>query len=101
MAVCSCIWRGGAWFVALLFGGVGRLGLLPGLWYWQDLNDDLVSPPISAWGYTTSGPRQQRRLYALVRLWRLAASALLLVEGGLLLRASLALDAAWVASPAF
>ena len=88
-AASALLWRGGAWFVSLVVASLGRLCLLPGLWYWRDLNAEIVE----------STDMRRRALYTATRAWRQLVTALCLVEAGLLLRLAPALDAVWVATP--
>ena len=74
MPLAAGLWGMGEAVHALLLGVICRIGLLPGLWYWRDLDEELHLRAPST------------RLHAATRVWRLLASTLLLIEAGLLLR---------------
>ena len=83
LGLASLEWHGSGLVVpSLLVGALGRLCLWPGLWYWRDLNAELLATAADS------------RAHALARCWRLATSALLLAEAALLGRLACALDAA-------
>ena len=87
LPLASLLWRCGAAVHALLFGAAARLCLLPGLWYWRDLNEALLR-----------GQTDEPAMCSAVRAWRLVASFLLVAEASLFARLALALDSATAAA---
>jgi hypothetical protein len=96
----AMLWFGGAWFEALVVGALGRLCLLPGLWHWGDLNEELIQTnpaPITRSGEVGGNAARMR---AATRVWRLLATSLCIGEAVLLAQIAIGLDAVFVAAPA-
>lgn len=70
--ITSAFFRGGALLDGFLFLITSRVCMLIGLWYWSDLNQALLQPPL-----LISGHKQQT---GLPRLWRLLTSILCATE---------------------
>ena len=88
LVVSAALWSSGSWYISLLFASIGRLALLPGMWLWSDLNEELKNNDNPL-------PRPITPLQIGARVWRLLAAALCLAEAALLYRTSAVLAAVW------
>ena len=82
LATAAALWSSGQWLGALLTASLGRLALLPGMWHWSDLNDEICSFSTRAGGIA----RARNALNVYTRVWRLLASFLCVAEAVVLLR---------------
>lgn len=72
LAVSACLVHAGLLIDAFLFLIFARFCMLLGLWYWRDLNEQMLQPRILITGKT--------HRTGLPRLWRLATSILCIAE---------------------